>query len=147
VEIDIDGINMFQFCDDMPEWKRLGKMYFHPGQAATISGWCFPRNQTRKFTVVNEQDGLHQRLGRPRSSVGFITVRFCAAWSDAEKPPADEVEFSRDAVATGAGEVDAKAAGYKAADTPKIFGVTRSQISVRYSRPTDLPPPADLPKP
>jgi hypothetical protein len=143
VEIEIDGINMFEFCD-VPAWKRLGKMYVEKGQAPTITGWYFPQNRTRKFTVVNQEDGLFAQLGRPRSSVGFITVRFGIAWGESEVPPSDEPR-AQGATATGAGEFDDKSAGFQAAKESKTFGRVRSQVSIRYSRPTDLPPP-DLPK-
>ncbi len=142
VEIAIDGINLFNFCD-VPEWKKEGKIYFKPGQAYTITGWYFPRNETRKFKVVNEEDSLHRQLGRPRSSVGVVTVRFCAAWAPEEEPPADEKQFSRGGKGTAVGERDPDSRGFRAADGPKIFGVARAQVSVRYSRPDDLPP--DLP--
>jgi hypothetical protein len=141
VEIEIDGINLFEMCDDIPAWKKLGKMYFHPGQSATITGWYVcqkGKQETKRFTVVSTEESLAKKLGRPASSAGFITVRFCAAWNDTEKPPADEEKFSRSLVGTMPGEVDAKS-GFQAAETPKVFGVLRSQVSVQYSRPADLP--------
>jgi hypothetical protein len=143
VEILIDGINMFA-VSPVPEWKALGKSYFKPGQDFAIQTW--PDALKSKFKVVNELDSVHRKFGlRERGSLGVITVSFCAAWDFGEKPPADEGVVFKDIPSTGFGEPDPAARGFKSADSPKIFGAPRAQISIRYSKPRPDQPPLDLP--
>jgi hypothetical protein len=142
VDISIDGINMFT-VSPVDAWRELGKFYSPRGQDFVVTTW--PNAEKSKFKVVNELDSVHRKLGHPeRSSLGVIMVSFCAAWDFGQKPPPDEGVTFKDIPATGFGEPDPAAKGFRASDSPKLFGAPRAQISIRYSKPRPDQPP-DLP--
>ncbi len=153
VEAFVDGVSIFHGCG-VPKWKEDGKVYFRPGLDAVLHGWDVSQQTPSglvlrdplRFKVIPRKDLEAEYLSKglvppDKSSVGVITVNFCAAWNFGEKPPVDEGIVFKDEPATGIGE-PATGKKFKLSDGPKVFGNRRAQISIRYSKPRN---PADLP--
>ena len=124
-----------------PGFKQVGKWVVGAkNPKALVKGWHKFGNQSSSFRVTDYGDSVAGRAGITGPTIGTISVQFFAAFSDA--PPKDEPRgelVQRGDLATGEGppvEQSAKPVFMK-------FGVSRGQISIRYTRDhaDDLPPP------
>lgn len=138
VALNIDGINVLAFSEN-PAFRNLGKWVIPPKSAGLIEGWHHVGPTFHSFLVTSYGESAAAKLGSV-DNIGTITAVFCAAFQGNRLPP-DEPRsgaIDRDQSATGLGPpVDREIR-----TMPVTFGVVRSAVSVRYTKPdlSDLPP-------
>lgn len=138
VALNIDGINVLAFSEN-PSFRNLGKWVIPPKSAGLIEGWHHVGPTFHSFLVTSYGESAAAKLGSV-DNIGTITAVFCAAFQGS-RLPADEPRsgaIDRDQSATGLGPpVDRQIR-----TMPVTFGVVRSAVSVRYTKPdlSDLPP-------
>jgi hypothetical protein len=140
VALSIDGINMFAFSQ-VPHYKELGKVVVPAKSAGIIKGWHDAGDNSFAFQISKIADSAAAKFGN-LEGIGTINATFCAAFEG--PPPADEPPGGKgplDGLATKLGPPVQQLLK----EVPRKFGVVRSSISVRYTKP-DLSdaPPAEL---
>jgi hypothetical protein len=137
VRLSIDGVNVFAFSDHK-EYKH----YIIPAKKSVIlKGWHRTNAVSDSFQIGEFSKSAAASLLPDGGSVGTITATFAAAWPENSPPPADEL--AAQLVSRGAGR-DATVRGPEVQQTFNEVrmhtGVVRAAISIRYSKPKDLPP-------
>jgi len=138
VALTIDGINVLAFSEN-PSFREVGKWVIPPKSAGLIEGWHHVGPTFHSFLVTSYGESAAAKLGSV-DNIGTITAVFTAAFQG-NQPPADEPQsgaLDRDQSATGLGPPVER----EIKTMPVTFGVVRSAVSVRYTKPdlSDLPP-------
>ncbi len=147
VKLAIDGINVFQFSEDLDR-KKLGMWLVPANSAGKILGWYKRPNgkgNIRKFQLATKDTVLNELppavLGdRPQGeqvALGMINAQFFLAWKPSEQKPLIEQIASRGVeLRTVVGPPLTKEVKLE----PRFFGTAMlASLTVRYSFPPDLP--------
>lgn len=99
VNLSIDGVNMFYYCDDEFRSKNTGAPRFHryivpAKKTAEVSGWWRNFKEAYRFRASGRPEEDSLEVGIPLAvkspgEIGLITVQFFRAWDDAAGKPAD----------------------------------------------------------
>lgn len=147
VKLAIDGINVFQFSEDLG-MKKLGMWLVPAKTAGKILGW-YKRptgiGNIRKFQLATKDTVLNELppavLGNSpqgeQVALGMINAQFFLAWKPSEQKPLIEQFASRGVeLRTVVGPPLTKAVKLE----PRFFGTEMlASLTVRYSFPPDLP--------
>lgn len=127
VTLNIDGLNMYSFCED----GNFGSQVLVPPRGVVdIPGWYINSNKTDIFEITSYAKSAAASKSAPMVSVGTITAAFHASWNPSDAPPSDEVGAKSADTATGRGRrIDQK---YEIVE--RVVGKQRAIVTVRYNR-------------
>jgi hypothetical protein len=148
-ELNIDGLSTFAFS----ELRQARRWIIPPNQIVTVVGWHISQREANEFLITEYAKTAVAELGASPASIGTITAQFTACWEKGRDPPegdpqplriarpgAGMVETSSDLPAPqgGVNRPDGTARGEKVEVKTEVvtrdFGVTRSIVSIRYSK-------------
>lgn len=135
VTLSIDGVNAFAFSEN----KEYQHFIVRANTNGFVQGWHRTNQFADAFEVGEFSKSAAAAVLPSGGAIGTITATFAAAWGANALPPEDEFASkfaSRGADATVRGERTAVNLDELHRDT----GVMRAAISVRYTKPNDLPP-------
>jgi hypothetical protein len=133
VLITIDGVNIFAFS----EHKDYKHYIIAAGTRPIIKGWHRNNRISDEFLVGDFSKSAAASLLPNGGAIGTITATFAAAWPQDQQPPADELLLAtRGNNATIVGPPVSQEFN----EVRRHTGRVRAAISVRYSKPDDLPP-------
>jgi hypothetical protein len=136
VTLTIDGVNVFAFSDH----KDYKHYIIAKKTSPTIKGWHRTNQVSDEFEVGDFSNSATASLLPSGGAIGTITATFAAAWPANEPPPDDELSVgTRGIDATIRGALTSQ----KFTEIRRLTGRVRSAISVRYTKPDDLPPGED----
>ena len=135
VTITVDGVNVFAFS----QFKQYKHYIIGPNSKALIKGWHRSNEVSDSFQVGDFSKSVAAKLLPDGGSIGTITATFAAAWPQGTQPPADELAARLTRGETPA-TIPGPAVEQKFTEVRMHTGVVRSAISIRYSKPDDLPP-------
>jgi hypothetical protein len=133
VVITIDGVNIFAFS----EHKDYKHYIIAAGTRPIIKGWHRNNKISDEFLVGDFSKSAAASLLPNGGAIGTITATFAAAWPPNQPAPADELLLAtRGNNATIVGPPVSQEFN----EVRRHTGRVRAAISVRYSKPDDLPP-------
>lgn len=131
VTLAIDGINTLEFSE-VPSFKQIGKWVIGKKSSGVITGWFFKPGDTKSFQVMELAKTPAAAKAAASKDIGTITAVFCGAF-EGPLPPSENV-IKGDATGFGPQVVQ----NFK--PVTRNFGLDRAAISIRYTKPDDLPP-------
>jgi hypothetical protein len=138
VTLSIDGVNVFAFSDH----KEYKHYIIKAGSKPIIRGWHRTNEVSDAFQIGEFAKSAAAETLPTGGQIGTITAMFAAAWPADARPPADE--FAAQLKGTR-GSDDATIRGPQTeqgfTEVRRHTGVARAAVSVRYTKPDDLPPP------
>lgn len=93
VELLIDGLSMFSFCDLIePDTgkPRFSRVIIEPHSNGEIVGWFRNLQKSQEFLLTDYAGTAVAELGASTESIGTITARFVTAWGKGQPAPGDE---------------------------------------------------------
>jgi hypothetical protein len=133
VTLAIDGINTLEFSE-VPSFKQIGKWVIGRKSSGVVTGWFFKPGDTKSFQVMELARTPAAAQAAGSKDIGTITAVFCGAFEG--QLPIEESR-TKGGLATGLGPQVAQ--NFKPVE--RKFGLDRAAISIRYTKPDDLPPP------
>lgn len=136
VTLTIDGVNVFAFSQN----KEYKHYIIKRKSSGLIKGWHRTNQVADSFQVGEFSKSPAASLLPAGGVIGTITASFAAAWGVNEPAPADELS----ARLASRGGQDATIIGpptsQELTEVHRHTGSVRAVVSLRYSKPDDLPP-------
>jgi hypothetical protein len=133
IELMIDGVSMFEFCDERlaDNSPKVKYFFLRKGTSRVIRGWYLNDKITDLFYLTDRDKsaGYSRMMLR---EIGTITVRFHTAWERPTERPKDEKNYTERQMGTGIGLFPIE--DEKRRLKVKV-GLIRESIPVLYTRP------------
>lgn len=131
VELAIDGLGSFEFCDDR-DLRERNRYLLPPNydDQWLIKGWQIEKNTADEFVVVDTESSVLRQLGFTNNACGTVTALFYPAWKVDDPRPPEEVPTMG---GIGRGRRIPQPSGL-IPDTDYCFGSTlQASLTIRYT--------------
>ncbi|MCA9228524.1 MAG: hypothetical protein KDA47_23065, partial [Planctomycetales bacterium] len=135
VDLAIDGVSAFALAEEAGLRRNLFLVPAHGSYV--VPGWFRSLTKTNAFVIGGYAQSVNKQVGGSCASVGKISARFRASWSDDASRPDDEPRAGANAKDTqppGKATVLGRELQKNYQQVQREFGVVRAVVNIRYDK-------------